>query len=55
MYKSSKSLQSEKVIEFAHPILAKKEKKTSLKCNTFSLKTIQRYVQRFVLTLHCMT
>ena len=27
MYKSSKSLQSEKVIEFAHPILAKKEKK----------------------------
>ena len=26
MYKSSKSLQSEKAIEFAHPILAKKEK-----------------------------
>lgn len=39
MYKSSKSLQSEKVIVFALRTLAKKKKKkkksTSLKCNTF--------------------
>lgn len=44
LYKSSKSLQSEKVIVFALPISAKKIEINISKCNTFfflTLKTIQ--------------